>query len=309
MFTVRVSTDIGPSTAWLPTAEPPAEGPPAADGPQHTGAVRLATGEAVEFDIRVARIGSRVPALLLDLLVQMILLTVLLIGLLLGATAALGPHVDGALGAAIGTVSLVLALLGYPVAMETLTSGRTLGKLAMGLRVVRDDGGPIGFRQSLTRALVRLALELPGLIPPLTSLASLWTMLADPRGRRIGDLAAGTMVIHERAPIAWGGAPGMPPGLAGWASALDLTGLDDDLALAVRQFLSRTTRLREPARSALGLSLAREVSALTTPPAPPGTAGYTYLTAVLAERHRRAALRLRRARTATVLVWPDLDRT
>ena len=57
----------------------------------------------------------------------------------------------------------MLVFLGYPVAMETLTRGRTLGKMALGLRVVRDDGGPITFRQALVRGLVGLALERPGL--------------------------------------------------------------------------------------------------------------------------------------------------
>jgi len=274
--------------------------------PARTGAVRLATGEAVEFDIRVARLGSRVPALLLDLVVQVILAVVLLLGLGLGLALVPGIRVDGALLGAVVTVSLIAALIGYPVALETLTGGRTLGKLALGLRVVRDDGGPIGFRAALTRALVRVALELPGLVPPLTWLPSLWTMLADPRGRRVGDLAAGTMVIHERAPDPWGAVPGMPPPLAGWAATLDLTGLDDGLALAVRHYLARNRRLREPVRTALGLSLAREVGACTTPAPPPGTPGWGYLAAVLAERNRRSMLRLYRARTATALVWPDL---
>jgi hypothetical protein len=98
----------------------------------------------------------------------------------------------------------------------------------------------------------------------------------------------------------------MPPPLAGWARALDLTGLPDDLALAVRHFLSRNRRIAEPFRSRLGYTLAAEVAARTTPPPPPGVPGWMYLAAVLAERHRRAATRLALARAAAAQVWPGL---
>jgi uncharacterized RDD family membrane protein YckC len=281
---------------------------------RQTGAVvpensepRLVSGEAVELDIRVARAGSRLPALLIDIIAQGVLLYALSTGttLLLGMLAVMGlVSFDGTLFAAVISVLLVTVLIGYPAAMETLTRGRTLGKLALGLRVVRDDGGPIRFRQALTRALVGAALEWPGLVlPPITWVASLWTMVVHPHGKRIGDLAAGTLVIHERAPESWGWVPVMPPRLAMWASTLDLVGLDDELALAVRHFLARNRQLKEPARTRLGSTLAAQVAAVTNPPPPPGTPGWAYLAAVLAERHRRSATRLAgiRRRTEAVL--------
>jgi len=204
-------------------------------------------------------------------------------------------------------VTLVLVVLGYPVAMETLTRGRTLGKYVVGLRVVRDDGGPIAFRHAVTRGLVSAAIEFPGLLlPPVTWLAGVWTMLASPQGKRIGDYAAGTVVIHERAPSAWGWVPSMPPGLAGWAATLDLAGLDDDLALSVRHFLARNRSLREPARTRLGLALAKEVAAVTNPPPPMGTPGWAYLAAVHAERHRRAMGQLAKVRSRAAAAWPEL---
>jgi len=178
----------------------------------------------------------------------------------------------------------------------------------MGLRVVRDDGGPIRFRHALTRALVRVALEWPGVLPPLTWVPSLWVMLLSPQGKRLGDLAAGTIVIHDRTPASWGWVPAMPVVLAGWAGTLDLTGLDDDLALAIRHYLARNREIREPARSRLGFDLASEVAACTTPPPPPGTPGWAYLAAVLAERNRRAVRRLAQARAVTATVWPELVR-
>ncbi len=289
VFTGRVSDDQLP--------------PSSGAGPGH-----LVSGEAVALEIRVARAGSRVLALLLDIVVEIGLFA------LLGLFASLAVGLLGTAGLADaalvqGTIIALVAVVvvGYPTATETLTGGRTLGKLALGLRVVRDDGGPIRFRHALTRGLVGVALEWPGLVMPLaTWAASLTTMLANPQGKRIGDLAAGTIVIHERAPAAWGWVPAMPPYLAGWARTLDLAGLDDDLALAVRHFLARNRHIAEPFRTRLGYSLAADVAARTTPPPPPGVPGWMYLAAVVAERHRRAAFLLAAARRAAAPIWPGL---
>jgi uncharacterized RDD family membrane protein YckC len=264
---------------------------------------RVVSGEAVELEVRVARLGSRALALMLDIAVQLILLWVLLMAAGIGLYA-IGDYTDDALVIAVLTLCGVVVLVGYPTAAETLFRGRTLGKLALGLRVVRVDGGPVRFRHAFTRALVSVTLEWPGLIlAPLTWAVSLGTMLAQPQGRRIGDLAAGTLVIHDRTPASWGWVPAMPPPLAGWAALLDLTGLNDELALAVRHFLARNREIKEPARSRLGRALANEVAACTTPPPPPGVPGWAYLAAVLAERHRRAAHRLIAARQLSATVW------
>lgn len=281
--------------------------PPAEPTTSPISEPRLVSGEAVELDIRVARAGSRVPALLIDIIVELVLATALITGAsaILALLTASGRFVaDATLTVAVFSTIAFLVLVGYPATVETLTRGRTLGKLAMGLRVVRDDGGPIRFRQAVTRALVGVALEWPGVIlPPLTWLASLWTIVAHRHGKRLGDLAAGTIVIHERAPQSWGWVPAMPPALTGWARTLDLVGLDDDLALAVRHFLSRNRQLKEPARSQLGYLLARQVAVVTNPPAPPGTPGWAYLAAVIAERHRRAAVRLTEVRRRSAVLW------
>lgn len=266
---------------------------------------RLVSGEGVELDVRTAGVGSRVLALMLDIVLQFALY-LLLLGAVTVFVSSVGPAADRALLEGLSIVTAVVVLVGYPTTLETIAGGRTVGKLALGLRVVRDDGGPIRFRHALTRSLVAVAVEWPGLIfPVLTWIVSLATMLANPRGKRLGDLAAGTIVVHERTPAAWGWVPAMPPPLARWAMLLDLTGLDDELALAVRHFLARNRQLSEPARTRLGYALAVEVAARTTPPPPPGVPGWAYLAAVLAERHRRAAGRLVATRAATASVWPD----
>ena len=268
----------------------------------------LVSGEAVQVEIRVARPGSRVLALAVDILVQLgLALTLITTTLLVMGLAGLLGRVDEAVMGGLSITGTVLVLVGYPTVAETLTGGRTAGKAMVGIRVVRDDGGPIQLRHAFTRALVGVALEWPGLVLPLvTWIASLFTMLTNPLGKRLGDLAAGTMVIHDRAATDWGWVPGMPPALAGWALTLDLTGLGDDLALAVRHFLSRGTTLVEPDRSRLGRALATEVAAVTVPPPPPGVPDWAYLAAVLAERLRRATHRLARNRSVSAALWPSL---
>lgn len=286
--------------------------------PGHNGAVTAAaskssagtivTGEAVLLDVRVARLGSRALALLLDLIVQLMLFFLLSTGFaVLFAVAYAVGIADPALYNALLIVNLALVLIGYPTAMHALTGGRTVGKLALGLRVVRDDGGPIGFRHALTRTLVGVAVEFPAIIMPFGGwVLSVVSMTASPTSRRIGDHAAGTFVIHERNLQAWGWVPRMPWGLAPWASTLDLAGLSDELALAVRHFLARYRRLREPARSRLGRRLAQEVAQATSPPPPPGTPDWVYLAAVHAERHARAMRRLAVNRGRAELFWPEL---
>jgi uncharacterized RDD family membrane protein YckC len=268
----------------------------------------VVTGEAVPLDIRVAGLGSRALALLIDLILQFVLLWVLFYAMLVLFFLIAGVGLaDFALLQAMTLVLVALVLIGYPVLMLTLTRGRTVGKLAIGLRVVRDDGGPIGFRHSMARTLVMVAVEFPALFLPFGGwIISMILMTTSPLSKRLGDHAAGTFVIHERNLEAWGWVPAMPAGLAIWASTLDLAGLDDELALSVRHFLARNRRLREPARTRLGQDLARRVAQVTSPPPPAGTPGWAYLAAVYAERHARAMRRLVAVRGRAAAVWPEL---
>lgn len=279
--------------------------PPARPAPW--GDAGLVSGEAVELDVRAARIGSRVLALMLDVLVQLALALVLVLTAAVAFANLPTGIVDEALAGGAATVGLVLVLVGYPVLCERLNHGRTLGKMAVGLRVVSADGAPVGLRQSLTRALVGVAVEWPGLVLPLLSwVAGVAVMLSDRRGRRLGDLVAGTLVVHTRTATAWRPVPTAVPVLVGWAYTLDLSRLDDGLALAARQYLARVHHLAEPARGRLGRGLWAEVSAVTTPPPPPGMPESVYLAAVLGERHRRAWHRLGRGRAVAAALWPEL---
>lgn len=269
----------------------------------------LVSGEAVEVDVRPARVGSRALALIVDIVVQ-IMFAVLLITLI-GVVAALLPSdlADDAFMQAAVTAATIVVFIAYPTVAETLTNGRSPGKRMMGLRVVRVDGGPIRLRHAFTRTLVGVAVEWPGLLfPPLTWAVALTTMLFSRQGRRLGDQAAGTFVVHERSPAPWGWVPAMPPHLAAWAASLDLSGLDDELALAARHYLARAAEIRQPQNGRFGHDLATEIAAKIAQPPPPGVPGWMYLSAVLAERRRRAGTRVHTTRALTQRIWPGFGR-
>jgi hypothetical protein len=126
----------------------------------------------------------------------------------------------------------------------------------------------------------------------MLALPAIISMLASSRSKRLGDIFAGTVVLQESVPRTTGSAPSMPPGLESWAALLDLTMLDDELAFVVRRFLSRAWEMSPQAREAIGTQLVAAVGGVVTPAPPYGTQGWAYLSAVLAERTRRAYLRL-----------------
>lgn len=239
-------------------------------------------GEAVALDLRPASFATRALALLLDILIVITLLLVMLF-LVAGATESWDEAATQAL--ALTTTVTVMVLL--PAGWETLTRGRSPGKLAAGLRVVRDDGGPIRWRQALTRALLAV-LEIYLLFGSLALITSLW----NPRGKRVGDLLAGTYVIRVRVPQESHQLPQPSPQLAAWSAGADLARLPDPLAVASRRFLMRAERMNPGSRIAMGQDLATQVSRYVAP-SPPGQVNpEAFLNAVLAERHRRSLISL-----------------
>jgi uncharacterized RDD family membrane protein YckC len=241
----------------------------------------LVTGDAVVLELRLARLASRGLALAIDVLLQVALL---LVGTVVVFVVGVG---DDALRAAILLSLLVLVRVGYPVLAETLSHGRTPGKAAFGLRVVRDDGGPIRFRHALTRGLAGAIVDFGPVL--VWSVVAVVVSLCSEKSKRVGDFLAGTVVVQERAPETPAPTIVMPPPLTYWAAQLDLSGLTDDLALAIRQYLARYQNLRPEARDALGYNLAQEVAGRIGAPLAPDVPPWAYLMAVLAERRTRAA--------------------
>ncbi len=244
----------------------------------------VVTGEAVVIDVPCARFPSRMVAIAIDIAVQFILLGVLIV--VVGVAQDSG-GLDAAAATAIGLSIIVLVVVGYPTIFETLSRGRSLGKLAMGLRVVGDDGGPERFRQALVRGLAAVVE-----IWMLLGAPALITSLLSAKGKRLGDLFAGTFVIQERLRAQPGAQVVMPPVLAPWAASLELSGLPDETVAIARSYLSRFWELAPAAREEFGRRLAAEVASRVSPPPPPGTPPAAYLAAVLAEHRARAMARM-----------------
>jgi uncharacterized RDD family membrane protein YckC len=243
---------------------------------------QLVTGDAVLLDLRPARIPTRLLSTGIDLV------------LMIAATVGYGYLVDtiGGSQARVRAVTIAGALIinfGYPITMETLTRGRTVGKLALGLRVARDDGGAIRFRQALLRGLAFWTVDF-----------AIWTGLCgglicaavNPLSKRIGDLMAGTIVIRTRAPRPLEPIPPVPAELSLWASQLELSGLPDELVTAARHLVQRAPGLSAYPRDQVARDLARQVAARTAPPPPAELAPLKFLAAVVAERRRREAGRI-----------------
>ncbi|MET9686176.1 RDD family protein [Streptomyces coeruleorubidus] len=242
----------------------------------------LVTGEAVALELRPARLPSRALAVLLDLVVAVAVYVAVTIAIVV-STASL----DEAAQTALSIATFVLVLVGGPIAVETLSHGRSLGKMACGLRVVRDDGGPIRFRHALVRGLIGVIeiLMTFGVVACIASFVSA-------RGRRLGDVFAGTLVVRERIPVARTGfVPPPPPWLAGRFSGLDLSAVPDGLWLAVRQYLTRMQQLDPQVGWSMAERLASDLAERTGVPVPQGVPPAAYLAAVVHERQSREARR------------------
>jgi uncharacterized RDD family membrane protein YckC len=247
---------------------------------------RMVTPEAVALEFRTANLGSRILAYLIDMVV-------VVAGILAGlfAVALLGQASDVVVPDWVAlTIVLVLLpawWLGYFIAFETLWRGRTLGKAALGLRVVTKEGAPVRFRHAAIRGLLGLVdfLVLGGFLAVVF-------ILFTRDNQRLGDLVAGTLVLRERsalatpAPVSF--AP--PPGLEHYTATLDPSGVGNEEYQAVRTLLLRAPSLSPGPRSALALQLANPLAARLRPPPPTGISPELYLQCVAAAYQQRQRL-------------------
>ncbi|MGH8904487.1 MAG: RDD family protein [Egibacteraceae bacterium] len=246
----------------------------------------IVTPEAVPLEFDAAHLGSRFVAMLTDSLVQWALFFVLFIaGGLLGEAGALRGIPDW-LGITLVTLLFFGVVWGYPVGMETFWRGRTLGKAAMGLRVVTVEGAPIGFRHAAIRAAV-------GLVDfHLTfGFAAVLSVLLTKRQQRLGDLAAGTLVVRERTGA---GEPTaitftVPHGAEAYAATLDVSGLSARDYATIRQFLLRAADLDPSSRAALAGGLATPVARRLHHDVPADISAELFLRCVAARYQQRAA--------------------
>ena len=260
-------------------------------------AQEIVTGEAVALDLRPQSFILRAAGAIIDYLVYFGGYFVMMVILF---TLAQQLGIDDAMMRAIGVAGLVLFIVVIPTAVELLSHGKSLGKLATGSRIVRDDGGAIGFRHAFIRALSNVfdTFLTFGAVGAIVG-------LLNSRAKRMGDLIAGTYSQNERVSKAVAPVYGVPAELLDWARTADVAKMPDALARRVAQFLSQAPRLTPASRDRLSRELANEVSVFVSPL--PSTSAELFLAAVAALRRDRelAALELEKAGLARLA--PVLD--
>jgi uncharacterized RDD family membrane protein YckC len=243
----------------------------------------ILTGEAVALDLRPAGFALRAGGAAIDMIVYFGATYLILTGISL---LLLHAQVEDAVYAIVFTVTFVTGLVAAPIAVETATRGRSVGKLAVGARVVRDDGGAIGFRHALIRGLAGV-LEIWSTLGGLAIVMG----LLSPRSKRLGDLMAGTFAQYER--VSRRGAPPviLPWELGAWATVADVARLPEGLARRVAQFLREAGEYEPARRAGLAASLANETAPYVSPlPAVPPEVMLAAVIAVRREREARALL-------------------
>lgn len=237
----------------------------------------IVLGEGVAIDSGAASVVARAGSGAIDAVIMYAGFVVLV-----RVLSPLISSVNDALFAAMQIAMVVAWFVGVPALVETLTRGLSVGRLALGLRIVRDDGGPVSARYAIGRALMGLfEVYLSfGLIAIIASFMSA-------RGKRVGDMLVGTYAMRTR-----GGRKAMPPvvmpfGMTEWANQADVRRLPDGLALTARLFLGRAHQMANDSRYRFGTQIAGQMAEYVAPQPPPGTHPETFIAAVLATRRDR----------------------
>jgi uncharacterized RDD family membrane protein YckC len=209
--------------------------------------VTIATPEGVTMELVLAGLGSRFVARLLDTLIQLAIILALALGVALSSPPGFVR--------AILLVILFLVLLAYDLPFEVLNGGRTIGKAAAGIRVVGRNGEPVGFLASAIRTILRIVDFLPAMYA-----VGVVTIVATRQDQRLGDLAAGTLVIRDRFPglSAMIAAPITVPVDA--VTTWDVSAVDAVQLATIRHFLDRRLALPWDVRSRFAIALASEVA-------------------------------------------------
>lgn len=240
----------------------------------------IVTPEAVVLDFERAGVASRAIAFLLDVLALAVVVGVLL--LLVFQLA--GDEVDGTAGALIAILTSLGVVIAWFCGFEALWRGRTLGKAAMGLRVVGADGTSERFQQAFLRAAVGIV---DFFLVPIGFVAVVSALLS-PRDQRLGDMAAGTLVVRERSAGA-DVAPAWfrpPYGWERYAGSLDVAAIGDDEYTVVRNFLLRVPQLTLGAREHLAVRIANPVAVRIGHTPPPNVHPHAFLECVAAQWQR-----------------------
>ena len=219
---------------------------------QYEDRITIATPEGIELDVTLAGLGSRTAAAVIDTLIKGAVSIALLFatGFADALFGSVFEDTSGAVGFAIVTVLLFLVWFGYDVLFETLASGRTPGKRAAGIRVVRMGGRPVGLIASTIRNLLRMVDGLPTMYG-----VGIVSILVTSNNQRVGDLAAGTLVVRERRVAPSLPTPAMSREVLDYVHNWDVSAVSAEEVATVRQFLDRRGAFTPQARYELALQL------------------------------------------------------
>jgi len=261
---------------------------PIPTGTDYDAERELLTGEAVALQLRATNVILRAAGAAIDYAAYVVG-TGLLIWLLLETAPSLG--VPENLYAAVAISTAVLGLVIVPAVVETATQGKSLGRWALGDRIVRDDGGAVSFRHAVIRSFVGLfeiVLTLGG--------AAVMVAMLNARAKRLGDLIAGTYSQYERVARIEPRTFGVPPELAEWASTADVARLPDALSRRIAQFLGQAGGHTPATRQRLAAALARDAAVHVSPVPAADPELFLAAVAVLRREREATALELERAR-------------
>lgn len=242
---------------------------------------RVVTPEAVALDFELAGLPSRLLALLVDWAAQL----ALAVGVVAAGVVAAGATRGGrGVPTAVAVLGAFAAVWGYPVAFEVAWRGRTPGKAALGLRVVTRSGAPVRFRHAALRATV-------GIVDFFVTggAAAVVSVLVTRDNQRLGDLAAGTIVVRERT----GSPPPVavrfraPPGLEPFAATLPVAVLGPDDYHAARAVLLRAPSLPPEARARVAARVADQLVARLGVAPPSAMSAEDFLRCVAAAYQQR----------------------
>ena len=244
---------------------------------------QLVTPEAVVLELATAGVGSRLVAFIIDAAVQSAAVFALFMAVFVAGDPGGGSEVFAAVVVGAG---LFIVLLGYPAIFETAWRGRTPGKAALGLRVVTSEGSPVRFRH----AAVRAALALVDFYAT-GGAAAILSILITRNDQRLGDLAAGTLVVRERTGAVQPHAIRFtaPSGLEDYVASLDVSAMTPDHYVAVRTFLLRAATLPPGVRNHLANQFAEPLAARMNHTPPESVSAETFLTCAVAKYQERSA--------------------
>jgi len=228
--------------------------------------VEIESPEAVDVEVEVAGLGSRLLAAFLDTLIQALLLIAMVaVSAVLGLRVPAIPirfleylHIN--LAIIVYALGFFLIYWGYYVLFEVLRNGQTPGKEAVDIRVVREGGRPITFFASAVRNLLR---PIEAWTP--VTLLTVSLMAFTRRHKRIGDWAAGTIVMKERARTIPVAAPAPSEYRAGVSTGPPLTGIElaalgENQISLISNLLTRRGELDVQARQRLALEMAHSAA-------------------------------------------------